>query len=181
MFAHSTLVFHAVCISAIITIACRPGLPARRPGVLTATVDSALQPSRQLVCNDIPLNTGTGGLKPATGCYFEAKDTLFYFYVAKSGDVLAWGRAWHVPDSTRPDSLRAVALLNTRRYGTGQVCPHPGRVEGFAVWRATGYFVYAYGDPDATKLSLNQNMWEGARTGSPTCTFRDNVSAPLLR
>ncbi len=123
MFAHSTLVFHAVCISAIITIACRPGLPARRPGVLTATVDSALQPSRQLVCNDIPLNTGTGGLKPATGCYFEAKDTLFYFYVAKSGDVLAFQTAsgrWHfsTPDATELGRyVRTLAASKASRSG----------------------------------------------------------------
>jgi len=178
---YSSFAFLTLWALAIFAIACRPAVPARRSGVLTATVDSALQPSPHLVCNAIPLGIQTGGVEPATGCYFQTKDTLFYFYVGTSGDVLAWGRAWHVPDSARAETLTAVALLNAGRYGPAQVCPPPGRVEGFTVWRATNHFVYAYADPEATKLSLPQNIYEGARTGSPTCTFRDNVSAPFLR
>ena len=181
MLGRSSVQFLTVCASATLTIACRSGVPARRSGVLAATVDSALRTSRQVVCNAIPLGTQTGGVEPATGCYVQAGDTLFYFYVAPSGDVLAWGRAWHEPDSARAGALRALALSNARLYGPAQVCPPPGRVEGFSVWSTTNHFVYAYVDPDATKLSLVQNIYQGARTGSPTCTFRDNVSAPFRR
>ena len=101
MLGHSSCPFIALWTPAIITIACQPAAPARRPGVLTATVDSALRPSPHLVCNAIQLALQTGGLEPATGCYFQSNDTLFYFYVMTEGDVPAWGRAWHVPDSAR--------------------------------------------------------------------------------
>jgi len=54
MLGRSSVQFLAVCASATLTMACRSGVPARRSGVLAATVDSALRTSRQVVCNAIP-------------------------------------------------------------------------------------------------------------------------------
>src|SRR5438128_2601750 len=172
MLGYPSLRFIVLWVPAIISIACRPALHARRHGVLAATVDSALQASPRLVCNAIPLALQTGQLEPATGCYFPTHDTLFYFYVAEEGEVLAWGQNWHVPDSSRAEALEAVARANAGRYGPGTPCTWP-RVDGFTVWRAASHFVFAYTDPDAAKLSLPENFYEGARVGSPTCTFRD--------
>jgi len=173
-------------ITVVVTIACSPSnhprLPMRRLGVLAAAVDSALRLRSDVTCNAVPLGTQEGGIESATGCYLYSKDsTLFYFYVAKTGYVLAWGHQLHVPDATRAQALRALASLNDSRYGPGQVCPPSERVEGFTVWRAAGYFRYASADSDAAKLSLPYNIYEGARLGSPQCTFRDWVSAPFLR
>ena len=158
----------AASATVVATAACSPSnhprLPMRRLGVLASIVDSALQLHSDVTCNAVPLGTQEGGIESASGCYLYSQDsTLFYFYVAKTGDVLAWGRHLHVPDATRAQTLRALASLNDSRYGPGQVCPPSERVEGFTVWRAAGYFLYASADSDAAKLSLPFNIYEGAR------------------
>ena len=158
-----------------------PRLPTRRVGVLAAAVDSALQLRSDVTCNAVPLDKQEDGIEPATGCFLNSKDsTLFYFYVAKTGEVLAWGRDSHVPDSTRAQALRAIARHNDSLYGPGQVCPPTERGQGFTVWPSSGHFFYAYADPDAAKLELPHNIYEGARLGSPRCTFGDWVSVPFL-
>jgi hypothetical protein len=135
-----------------------------------------------VTCNAVGLSTQEGGTESATGCYLYSKDSsLFFFYVGRSGEVLAWGRHWHVPDSSRTHALRALEILNDSRYGLGRSCSRDERLEGFTVWSPSGYFVYAFADLDARKLSLPENMYEGARLGSPKCTVRDLVSAPFLR
>src|SRR5213080_2100471 len=92
-------------ITVVVTIACSPSnhprLPMRRLGVLAAAVDSALRLRSDVTCNAVPLGTQEGGIESATGCYLYSKDsTLFYFYVAKTGYVLAWGRHWRSEEHT---------------------------------------------------------------------------------
>lgn len=159
-----------------------PRPPTQRLGVLAGVVDSALRFHSRMTCNAVGLSTQEGGTESAMGCYLYSKDSsLFYFYVGKTGEVLAWGRAWHVPDSSRTRALRAHGVLSGSRYGPGRSCPPSERLEGFTVWRASGYFVYAFADSDARKLSLPENLYEGAGLGSPKCTGRDLVSPPFLR
>jgi hypothetical protein len=168
--------------TAMAMTACSPQPPARRLGILAAVVDSALQLQTRVTCNTVGLSTQEGGTEWATGCYLYSKDSsLSYFYVRRTGEVLAWGRDWHVPDSSRARALRALGFVNDSRYGPGRSCPPSERLEGFTVWSPSGYFVYAFADAGATKLSLPRNIYEGARLGSPKCTFRDVVAAPFLR
>jgi hypothetical protein len=136
-------------------------------------------------------------MQAATGCYFYSNDSsLFYFYFEESGDVLAWGHSWHVPDSTREQALRALKLEeNSRfgveqalralkleenlRFGVEQACPPSDSAGTNNVWRTSEYFVYAIGDSDAAKHNAPYNLYEGAKIGSPTCTSTDVVSPPF--
>ena len=154
--------------------------PARLSGALASAVQSAVQ-SHRLTCHALQFPVDSVTLQPATGCYFKSGDTLFYFWAEHDGAVLAWGRAWHVPDSARINTLHALAAANDALYGRGQVCPPTGRVEGFTVWRAPDHFTYAYTDAQAASLSLAQNVSQASRLGTPRCTFRDWVSPPFLR
>jgi hypothetical protein len=154
--------------------------PARLSGTLAGGVESAVQ-SHRLTCHALQFPVDSVTLQPATGCSFESGDTLFYFWAEHDGAILAWGRAWHVPDSARMSTLRALAAANDARYGRGEVCPPTGRVEGFTVWRASDHFTYMYTDPEAASLSLAQNVAQASRLGTPGCTFRDWVSPPFLR
>lgn len=168
----------------LINVACgrRGNLPARRLGVLAPSVDSVLITHTNAVCYHLPLRLQNGDLEwGMSGCHLYVGDTLFYFYVGDNRQVLAWGRAWHVPDSTRTTSLDAFERHYTQSLGPSEACPRLERMEGFSVWRAAGYFIYASADSEATKLGGPENVWAGARVGSPTCTFRDHVSPPFLR
>ena len=157
-------------------------LPARRLGVLAPTVDSALAMGATALCYRIPFASQTRERDvTTTGCHLSAGDTLFYFYVRDDGQVVAWGRSWHVPDSTRLASLQSLAGSSTVRQAAGSVCPAVARAEGLRVWRAAGYFIYAFADSEATRLGGAENLHMGARLGAATCTLADNVSPPFLR
>ena len=157
-------------------------VPLPHLGVLAPTVDSALTVHPTATCYHLPLATQTGQLQwKMNGCHLFAGDTLFYFYVGDDGRVWAWGRNWHVPDSTRSTTLRAIAGGYASLLGPAICTPTLERVEGFRVWQRAGYFVYAFSDREARNLGLAQNIYVGARVGSPSCSFRDHVSPPFRR
>src|SRR2546426_9704213 len=117
--------------------------PARLSGTLASAVESAVQ-SHRLTCHALQFPVDSVTLQPATGCYFKSGDTLFYFWAEHDGAVLAWGRAWHVADSARINTLHALAAANDARYGRAQIWPPTGRAEGFTVLRAPDPFTYEY-------------------------------------
>jgi hypothetical protein len=163
--------------------ACRstryPQLPRHLQGPFAARVHSALRPHPALHCHDRIITLGLG-MQAATGCYFYSNDSsLFYFYFEESGDVLAWGHSWHVPDSTREQALRALKLEENLRFGVEQACPPLDSEGNYNVWRTSEYFVYAVGDSSAAKRNAPYNLYEGAKIGSPTCTSTDAVYPPF--
>src|SRR5262245_39038271 len=170
-------------VLALTLSACRspgyPQLPRQLQGPLAARVYPALRPHPALHCNVRIITLGRG-MQAATGCYFYSNDSsLFYFYFEESGDVLAWGHSWHVPDSIREQALRALTLEENSRFGGEQACPHSDSAGTNNVWSTAEYFVYAFGDSDAAKHNAPYNLHEGAKVGSPTCTSTDAVYPPF--
>jgi hypothetical protein len=167
-----------------IGVACAPKAhpPARRRGPLAAVVDSALIAHPDVECNRVELAHQGHYLLPGTrGCFVIAHDTMFYFYFRGDGLVLAWGQDWHVPDSARSAWLDTLSRRRPAILGATRVCPAMDRVESFRVWAAKDHFMYAFADSKATELGVPENIYIGARMGSPTCTLWDRVSAPLYR